>query len=143
MAKVKKTETRPPLNKIHKLEHQDWAKKYLKTDFLKVLWTDEMKATLDGLDGLAWGRITTGHRAPIQVRRQQGGGGVLVWAAIIKDELVGPFQVEDKLKSTPKPAASFWKISRKKSSAFKNAPSHASEYSTAWLASKGLKAFVI
>ena len=32
---------------------------------------------------------------------QQGGGGVLVWAAIIKDELVGPFRVEDGLKLLP------------------------------------------
>lgn len=27
-------------------------------------------------------------RAPAQVRHQQGGGGVMVWAAIINDELV-------------------------------------------------------
>ena len=31
-------------------------------------------------------------------RRQHGAGGVLVWAGIIKDELVGPFWVEDGLK---------------------------------------------
>ncbi|KAA8586919.1 hypothetical protein FQN60_000755, partial [Etheostoma spectabile] len=76
----------------------DWAKKYLKTDFSKVLWTDEMRVTLDGPDGWARGWISNGHRAPLRVRRQQGGGGVLVWAAIIKDELVGPFRVEDGLK---------------------------------------------
>lgn len=34
MAKVRKAESRPPLNKTHKLKRQDWAKKYLKTDFL-------------------------------------------------------------------------------------------------------------
>ena len=54
MAKVRKAETRTPLNKTHKLKRLHWAKKYLKT--------------------------------------------VLVWAAIIKDGLVGPFQVEDGLK---------------------------------------------
>ena len=42
--------------------------------------------TLDGPDGGAWGWITNGH------------GGVLVWAAIITDELVGPFRIEDGLK---------------------------------------------
>jgi len=45
------------------------------------------------MDGPGW--ISNGHRAPL---RQQGGGGVMVWAGIIKDELLGPFQVEDGLK---------------------------------------------
>ena len=77
----------------------NWAKKYLKTDFSKVFQTDEMRVTLDGPDGWARGWISNRHRAPLRVRRQQGGGGVLVWAGIIKDELVGPFRVEDVLKS--------------------------------------------
>ena len=65
----------------------------------------------------------------------------------------GPFQVEDGLKLNSHTYCQFLgdtffkQSSRKKSSAFKkamffmqdNAPSHASKYSTAWLASKGLK----
>ncbi|KAI5618156.1 nuclear receptor ROR-alpha, partial [Silurus asotus] len=78
MAKVRKAESRPPLNKTHKLKRQDWAKKYLKTDFSKVLWTDEMRVSLDGPDGWARGWIGKGQRAPVRLRRQQGGGGVLV-----------------------------------------------------------------
>ena len=70
MAEVKKAETRPPLNKIYKLKHQDWATKYLKTDLLKVFWTDEMRVTLDGPDGWARGWITNGYRAPLRVRHQ-------------------------------------------------------------------------
>lgn len=53
MAEVRKAETRPPLNKKHKLKRQDWARKYLKTGFSKVLWTDEMRVSLDGPDGWA------------------------------------------------------------------------------------------
>ena len=37
IAKVRKAERRPPLSKKHKIEHQDWAKKYLKANFSKVL----------------------------------------------------------------------------------------------------------
>lgn len=153
MAKVRKAEKRPPLNKNHKLKRQDWAKKYLKTDFSKVLWTDEMRVTLDGPDGWARGWISKGQRAPIRLRRQQGGGGVLLWAGIIKNELVGPFRVEDGVKINSQTYCQFLEDTffkqwyRKKSVSFKknmifmqdNAPSHASKYSTAWLASKGLK----
>ena len=153
MAKVRKAEIRPPLNKKHKLKRQDWARKYLKTDFSKVLWTDEMRVTLDGPDGWARGWISNGHRAPLRLRRQQGGGGVMVWAGIIKDELVGPFRVENGVKMNSQTYCQFLEGTffkqwyRKKSASFKktmifmqdNAPSHASKYSTAWLASKGLK----
>ena len=110
--------------------------------------------TLDGPDGGARGTIINGHRAPLRLRRQQGGGGVLVWAGIIQDELVGPFfWVEDGLKINSQTYCQFLEDTfykrwyRKKSASFKktmifmqdNAPSHASKYSTAWLASKGLK----
>ncbi|KAJ1120314.1 hypothetical protein NDU88_008488 [Pleurodeles waltl] len=153
MAKVRKAERRPPLNKTHKLKRQDWAKKYLKTDFSKVLWTDEMRVSLDGPDGWARGWIGKGQRAPVPLRRQQGGGGVLVWAGIIKDELVGPFRVEDGVKLNSQSYCQFLEDTffkqwyRKKSASFKknmvfmqdNAPSHASKYSTAWLARKGIK----
>jgi len=52
------------------------------------------------------GWISTGPRAPLPLRPQQGGGG----ACITKDELVWLFQVEEvrvDSKSTPNPAASF------------------------------------
>uniref|UniRef100_A0AAY4C5V1 Oxysterol-binding protein n=1 Tax=Denticeps clupeoides TaxID=299321 RepID=A0AAY4C5V1_9TELE len=153
MAKVRKAERRPPLKKTHKLKRQDWAKKYLKTDFSKVLWTDEMRVSIDGPDGWARGWIGKGQRAPVRLRRQQGGGGVLVWAGIIKDDLVGPFRVEDGVKLNSQTYCQFLEDTffkqwyRKKSASFKknmvfmqdNAPSHASKYSTAWLARKGIK----
>ena len=79
--------------------------------------------------------------------------GVVVWAGIIKDELLGPFRVEYGLKLNSQTNCQFLKdpFSKhrygKKSASFKktmifmqdNAPSHASKYSTAWLTTKGLK----
>ena len=99
------------------------------------------------------GWISNGTGAPLRLRRQQGGGGVLVWAGIIKDELVEPFRVEDGLKLNSQTYCQFLEDTffkqwyRKKSASFKktmifmrdNAPSHALKYFTAWLASKGLK----
>lgn len=78
MAKARKAETPPSLNKTCKLKCQDLAKKYLKTNFLKVLWTDEVRVTLDGPNGWVHGWISNGHRAQLSLRCQQGGGGVLV-----------------------------------------------------------------
>lgn len=112
-----------------------------------------MRVTLDGPDGWARGWISNRHGAPLRLRRQQGGGGLLVWGGIIKDELVGPFRVEDGLKLNSQTYGQFLEDTffkqwyRKKSASFKktmifmqdNTPSHASKYSTAWLASKGLK----
>ncbi|KAL7866842.1 hypothetical protein AOLI_G00146560 [Acnodon oligacanthus] len=88
MAKVWKAETPPPLNKTHKLKRLDWSKKYLKTDFSKVLWTDEIGVTLDGPDGCARGWISNGHRAPLRFRHQQGGGGVLPVKALKMEKLM-------------------------------------------------------
>lgn len=109
--------------------------------------------TLVGPDRWAHGWITNGERAPLQVRDQQSGGGVLAWAAIIKVEEVGPFRVEDELKINSHTYCLFLEDSfinqwyRKKSIAFRKAMIfmqdyvlfHASKYSTAWLNSKDLK----
>ena len=75
-----------------------------------------------------------------ELRRQQGGGGVMIWAGIIGDELVGPFRVPDGLKLTAATYCEFLKtalepwlddlpLSRLKRAVFMhdNAPSHAAK----------------
>ena len=153
VADVKKAQKRPPLNKKHKEKRLEWARTYLKMDFSKVLWTDEMRVTLDGPDGWARGWITKGHNAPVRLRRQQGGGGVMVWAGIINKEVVGPFRVAEGVKINSENYCQFLESTffkrwfNKKSASLRknlifmqdNAPSHASKYSKAWLAQKGIK----
>lgn len=98
IGKVKKAKKRPPLSRAHKESRLQWAKKYMKTDWSKVIFTDECRATLDGPDGFARGWIRQGHIVPANLRRQQGGGGVLFWAGIHNQNLIGPFKVDDGVK---------------------------------------------
>lgn len=151
LGQMKKMKTRPPINQKHRQKRLDWAKKYLKADFSKVLWTDEMRATLDGPDGWARGWVLDGREVPVRIKRQQGGGGVMIWAGIIKNELIGPFRVQDGVKMNSQAYCNFldehllpWL--RRKPAAFRkqfvfmhdNAPSHASKFSTAWLQSQNI-----
>ncbi|CAJ0918717.1 unnamed protein product [Ranitomeya imitator] len=110
------------------------AKKILPRKTL-VLWTDEMRMTLDGPDRWARGWISKGQRAPLRLRPQQGGGGGLVWAGI-KDELVGPFRFEDGVKLNSQTYCQFLEDNffkqwyRKKSAALVSAESQPNATST-------------
>lgn len=146
IAKCGKPEVRPPLKDIHKKKRMDWAKNNMKTNFQHVLFTDECRATLDGPDGWRRGWYNKEGPRPHRIRRQQGGGGVMFWAAIIGDELVGPFRVADGVKMTAKLYIEFIKEHlvawhKKKILAFRknmvfmhdNAPSHAARITTEYL----------
>lgn len=65
----------------------------MKTDFSKVLFTDESRITLSGPDGWARGWVCKQHDSRKFFKRQQGGGGIMIWAGIIGNELVGPFKL--------------------------------------------------
>ena len=146
IAKCKKPLVRPPLKQVHREKRLEWAKKYLKQNFEFVLFTDEYRATLDGPDGWARGWCDAKALCPQRIRRQQGGGGVMFWAAIIHDKLVGPFRVKDGVKMTAPTYIAFLKEHfspwyKKQSLAFRNkmvfmqdnAPSHAAHLTTDFL----------
>ena len=88
----------PPLTSRHKTKRVEWARNYMKVDFQTVLFTDECRATLDGPDGWSRGWLVNGMTRPSRGRRQQGGGSVMFWAALIGRDVVGPFRVPDGLK---------------------------------------------
>ena len=153
VAKVKKMQSRPLLTKRHKENRISWAHQYLKLDFSKVIFTDECRATLDGPDGWTRGWVQNGTNPQERLRRQQGGGGVMFWAAIIGDQLIGPVKVEDGVKINSAGYCTFleanflpWYNNQpaavKESLIFQqdNAPSHASRETKGWLADQGLSA---
>ena len=72
----------------------DWAKTYMETDMKHLLFIGESRATLDAPDGWSRGWVIRGDQCPIRIRRQEGGGGIMLWAGIVGDELVGPFRVQ-------------------------------------------------
>ena len=75
IAVVKKAEKRPPLSELNQPKRVNWARKYLKLDFSRVIFTDECRATLDGPDGWRRGWVMDANSVPYVMRRQQGGGG--------------------------------------------------------------------
>ena len=147
---VKKAICKPPLNDSHRERHLIWARQNIKTDFSKVIFTDESRVTLDGPDGWAKGWILHDQTAPTRLRRQQGGGGIMIWAGIVDSEIIGPFKVDDGVKLNSENYCklldeTFFRWYKSKSRTFKrdcifmqdNAPSHASKATAQFLAKKG------
>ena len=57
-----------------------WAKKYLKTNFGNVIFTDESRVTLDGSDGWTQGWVLSGGQSSYFYQRQRDGGGAMIEA---------------------------------------------------------------
>ena len=151
VATVKKPKAKPILTESHKTQRMAWAKKYLKRDFSKNIFTDECRASLDDPDGWSKGWIVKGQGIPFRLRRQQGGWGMMFWAVIVGKSLVGPFRVQDGLKMNSQSYTEFldanffpWYDSQtldfQESCIFmqENAPSHASRFTKAYLAGKNI-----
>ena len=80
----------------------------MKTNFKNVLFTEESRATLDGPDGWMSVWLLNGTMPQSKIRRQQG-GGVMIWAGIINNRIVGPFRVPDGVKMCAKSYVDFLK----------------------------------
>ena len=100
LAEMKSAIKKPPLTLNLKETRVEFAVKYMKQNFDKVMFTDECRATLDGLDGFSRGWVLNKLDIPVRLRPQQGGGGVMFWAAILRSNLIGPFKVPDGVKMT-------------------------------------------
>ena len=150
LATVRTKQKRPVLTKIHKEKRLKWARQYLKQDFSKVIWTDESRVTLDGPDGWSRGWILPGKQPETMMRRQQGGGGIMIWAGIVGSSLVGPFMIPEGVKVNKEVYCNLLQDSflpwfqslpgQEKSEMIfmhDNAPGHAAKYTTEWLSNAG------
>lgn len=145
-----KAVSKPPLKQNHIENRLKWAEDNMKVDFSKVLFTDETRATLDGPDGWCKGWVIIGQNRHQRLRRQQGGGGIMIWAGIIGGTLVGPWRVPDGVKMTAVAYINFLKehlepwlkkqrVTFRRNIVFMqdNAPSHAAHTTTEYLQQLG------
>jgi DDE superfamily endonuclease/Tc3 transposase len=73
----------PPLSKGHKDARLEWARKYvhLGPEWKNVIFSDEKRFCLDGPDSFQGYWRDKRKRTPLFLRRQNGGGGIMVWGA--------------------------------------------------------------
>ena len=74
IAKPRKPIKQPPISKRHKHDRVKYAMSNFKTNFTKVIFTDECRATLDEPDGMSRGWLINKSAPPMRIRRQQCGG---------------------------------------------------------------------
>ena len=151
LGSVKKKKIQSPLKKAHIEKRFAWAEANLKTNFSKVIFSDECRVSLDGPDGWDSGWVVHQQEAQTRIHRQQGGGGVMIWCGIIDDKLIGPVQVQEGVKIDSKAYCNIleqgllpWLDQQseedKESVIFQqdNATSHTSLYTRTWLEQKGI-----
>ena len=79
----------------------------MKTNFENVLFTDESRATLDGPDGWMSAWLLNDTTPQSKIRQQQGGGGVMIWAEIINNQIMDPSRVPNGVKMCAKSYVDF------------------------------------
>lgn len=152
IGKVAAKVARPPLSHLHKKKRVEWANAYMKTNFNNVMFTDESRISLDGPDGWRRGWIWKDGQKCESIKRQQGGGGIMIWAGIVHNKLVGPFRVPEGVKLNSANYCAFLEenvmpfIARQPKSwknaliiQQDNAPSHASKFTKEWFEENGFK----
>lgn len=139
---------KPSLNDRQIKLRLEWARSYMKYPSNKILFSDETRASLDGPDHWQKGWVLRGEPKPVRYRRQQGGGGLMLWAGIIDDEIFGPFRVAEGVKMTSKTYTKFLEenllpFKEKRNDGFlfmqDNAPSHSAKFTSKFLSDNDIE----
>ena len=113
-AKIHKLQTILPITRNYKENRVSSAKKKFQSDFSKVTFMDESRATQDRPDG--WSRNWILDGTVIGTKVQWGflygikEDGVMFWAGIVGNNIIGPFRVHDGVKWTRSATSGFWRI---------------------------------
>ena len=110
LARHVKPTPRAPVNAAHTEKRINWVRKYMKTDYCKVIFTYQCRASLDGPDGWAKVGVPIGAPSPSRLWRQQGSGGVMFWAGIVGDQLIGPYRYQKVSRLCLTPVQISWRI---------------------------------
>ena len=95
------------LTSRHKGLTLEWAKGYLNRPSDTILFTDETRMPLNGPDNWIKGWVLNNEKRPIITRRQKQGGGIMIWAGIMDDTILGPIRIPDGVKLTAKTYTKF------------------------------------
>ena len=88
----------PPLTKIHILKLQNWAKKYMKIYFSKLIFPGASHVTFDWPDGWPKAFILSYSKIPVVKRRQQGDSSLMTWAGIVDQNIFESFKINYSVK---------------------------------------------
>ena len=95
---VKKWPWQLPHTKANILKSQNWAKKYIKIDFSKVIFMDKSRVTFDGHDGWAKGWVLFNSDVLVVKIRQQEDGNVMIWVWIVDQTMIVTFKDDERIK---------------------------------------------
>ena len=145
----KKIKRRPVLNKTHITNRLNFAKSHMHwtKEWRTVLFSDEKRFCLDGPDAYSYYFHNLKMPELNQMRRQQGGGGVMLWGVITsygksKFTIVeGTLNSASYLKLLNDEFLPFYKQLRRRNLTFQqdNARPHTAKDTIAWFESKKIK----
>lgn len=141
--RYRKMRTAQRLTPFHKQRRLEFCRNNMNTEWHKVWFSDEKRFNLDGCDGFLYYWHDLRREERIFSKRQGGGGGLMVWAAITKEKkseirFVNGTLTSQKyteiLRDTFLPIASVGELFQQD-----NATPHVSEHTTTWMNEHGME----